>query len=273
MLSMSEKHSYTILENLWYQRQDNWICQFRLLHKVLSKRLRLYVDKVQIVQDLDLHNRLKRMDFAIDMLKRTEDNAEFLNHVMLFYETCFPLCSIVNCHNVYMGIWKFSWICEIQRYSLKVNAWYGLMYNCIIGPFFSLKRHTCHLLRHIGKFHISTTQSFSFMTFFEQDGAPPHWGTIVYSSLNDYFTRWWIGWRGPILWSPRSHDIMPLDFFLWGFVKNTAYGRKVLNIDDLKARITFAIAAVDMLTHTWCEIDYCLDVLCVIKGIHVKVLW
>lgn len=165
MLSMSEKHSYTILENLWYQRQDNWICQFRLLHKVLSKRLRLYVDKVQIVQDLDLHNRLKRMDFAIDMLKRTEDNAEFLNHVMLFYETCFPLCSIVNCHNVYMGIWKFSWICEIQRYSPKVNAWYGLMYNCIIGPFFSLKRHTCHLLRHIGKFHISTTQSFSFMTF------------------------------------------------------------------------------------------------------------
>ena len=51
---------------------------------------------------------------------------------------------------------------------------------------------------------------------------------------------------------------MPLDFFLWGFVKNNVYRRGVLNIDGLIARITTAIASVDagLLAASWHELDY-----------------
>ena len=38
---------------------------------------------------------------------------------------------------------------------------------------------------------------------------------------------------------------MPLGIFLWGFVKDNVYRRRVSNIDDLKARITTAIVSVD----------------------------
>ncbi|KFM63304.1 Transposable element Tcb1 transposase, partial [Stegodyphus mimosarum] len=81
--------------------------------------------------------------------------------------------------------------------------------------------------------------------FLQQDGAPPHWGTIVRSSLNDHFTGRRIGRGGPIPWPPRSPDITPLNFFLWGFVKDNVYRRRVSNMDDLKARMTTAIASVD----------------------------
>ncbi|KFM71055.1 hypothetical protein X975_09066, partial [Stegodyphus mimosarum] len=79
----------------------------------------------------------------------------------------------------------------------------------------------------------------------QQDGAPPHWGTIIHSSLNDHFTGRGTGRGGPIPWPPRSPDTTPLDFFLWGFVKDNIYRRRVSNIDDLKARITTTIASVD----------------------------
>ncbi|GBM03348.1 hypothetical protein AVEN_256893-1 [Araneus ventricosus] len=53
--------------------------------------------------------------------------------------------------------------------------------------------------------------------------------------------RRWIGRGGPIPWSPRSPDITPLDFFLWGYVKNIAYQSPILDTDELKSRITSAI--------------------------------
>ncbi|GBM88873.1 hypothetical protein AVEN_134136-1 [Araneus ventricosus] len=43
--------------------------------------------------------------------------------------------------------------------------------------------------------------------FLQQDGAPPHWDTIVHSSLHAHFTGRWIGLGGPIFWPPRSPDV------------------------------------------------------------------
>ena len=94
--------------------------------------------------------------------------------------------------------------------------------------------------------------------FLQKDGAPPHWSTIVFSSLNDHFPGRWIGQGDPIPWPPTSPDIMPLDFSLWGFVKDNVYRRRIPNIDDLEARIITAIAFVnaDMFATSWHAIDY-----------------
>ena len=51
---------------------------------------------------------------------------------------------------------------------------------------------------------------------FMQDGAPPHFSFFVTDVLNERFPVAWIGRNGPILWPPRSPDLSPLDFFLWG---------------------------------------------------------
>ncbi|PSN47052.1 hypothetical protein C0J52_09366 [Blattella germanica] len=36
-------------------------------------------------------------------------------------------------------------------------------------------------------------------------------------------TRYWIGQRGPIEFRPRSPDLTPMDFYLWGTVKDQVY--------------------------------------------------
>jgi hypothetical protein len=69
-------------------------------------------------------------------------------------------------------------------------------------------------------------------------------------------------------WPPRSPDITPLDFFLWGYAKSSVFRTPVNGLDDLKTRIRNAISAIpaDMLHRTWQEFKYRLDVLRVTKG-------
>jgi hypothetical protein len=74
-------------------------------------------------------------------------------------------------------------------------------------------------------------------------------------------------------WPPRSPDITPLDFFLWGYVKSSVFRTPVNGLDDLKTRIRNAISAIpaDMLHRTWQEFEYRLDVLRATKGAHIEV--
>ncbi|XP_071043842.1 protein GVQW3-like [Parasteatoda tepidariorum] len=106
------------------------------VYKVIKKQLRLHAYKVQIVQGLEPDDRPRRMAFETDMVRRIEDDAEFLKLIMFFNEASFPVSGIVNRHNV--RIWGSEnprEYCEIQRDSPKVNVWCGLMHNKVIGPF------------------------------------------------------------------------------------------------------------------------------------------
>jgi len=70
-------------------------------------------------------------------------------------------------------------------------------------------------------------------------------------------------------WLPRSPDLTPCDFFLWGFVKDTPLPA---NLQDLRNRITAAVALVDrdMLTRVWNEVDCRIDVCRITKGGHIE---
>ena len=62
----------------------------------------------------------------------------------------------------------------------------------------------------------------------QQDGAPPHFHAFVRNWLNNVVPGTWIGRKGPddracFAWPPRSPDLMPCDFYLWGFVKGRVY--------------------------------------------------
>jgi hypothetical protein len=80
---------------------------------------------------------------------------------------------------------------------------------------------------------------------FQQDGAPPHYHRDVRKCLNTRFPGQWIGRAAPIPWLPRSPDFIPLDFFLWGFVKGRVYVPPLpANIAELRIRNTTADAEV-----------------------------
>ena len=87
------------------------------------------------------------------------------------------------------------------------------------------------------------------------------------------FPNRWIGGDGPTPWPPGLPDITPLDFFLWGYVKDKVFSTPVPEIANLKARIADAFAAIteDMLENTWRESDYRLDFPRAKKGAHFEV--
>ena len=43
--------------------------------------------------------------------------------------------------------------------------------------------------------------------------------------------------RGDVNWPPRSCDLTPLDFFLWGFLKGKVYANDPQTIPELKEEI------------------------------------
>ncbi|EFN76508.1 hypothetical protein EAI_01703, partial [Harpegnathos saltator] len=45
-----------------------------------------------------------------------------------------------------------------------------------------------------------------------------------------------IGRREEIEWLSRSLDLSPLNYFLWGYVKNNVYATKPANLADLRER-------------------------------------
>ena len=59
--------------------------------------------------------------------------------------------------------------------------------------------------------------------WFQVDGAPPHKVSKVEQYLRDLFRQQIIGYGGCVEWSPRSPDLNPLHFFLWGYIKQRAY--------------------------------------------------
>jgi len=82
----------------------------------------------------------------------------------------------------------------------------------------------------------------------------------------------WERWSDILATTIAGYHPPPLDFFLWGYVKDKVFSTPVPDITDLKARITDAFATIteDMLENAWREIDYRLDVLRATKGAHVK---
>ena len=78
-----------------------------------------------------------------------------------------------------------------------------------------------------------------------KDGAPPHFGLNVRSFLDTAFPRQWIGRRGAVEWPPRSPDLTPLDFFLWGHLKSVVFTTRPRTLDDLKNRKSNEMAKID----------------------------
>lgn len=59
--------------------------------------------------------------------------------------------------------------------------------------------------------------------WFQQDGCPAHNSREVEIFLRSIFGNRIISNTGPVHWPARSPDITPLDFYLWGYVKNEVY--------------------------------------------------
>ncbi|GFX60885.1 transposable element Tc3 transposase [Trichonephila clavipes] len=73
--------------------------------------------------------------------------------------------------------------------------------------------------------------------WFQQEGTTCHTARATIDLLKDTFGDRLISRFGPVNWPPRSCDLTPLDYFLWGYVKSLVYEDKPQTLDHLEDNI------------------------------------
>ncbi|GFT51247.1 putative DD41D transposase [Trichonephila clavipes] len=80
--------------------------------------------------------------------------------------------------------------------------------------------------------------------WFQQDGATCHTAHATIDLMKDTFGDRLISRFGPVNWPPRSCDLTPLDYFLWGYVKSLVYADKPQTLDHLEDNIRRVLADI-----------------------------
>ncbi|GFX44215.1 uncharacterized protein TNCV_4120111 [Trichonephila clavipes] len=73
--------------------------------------------------------------------------------------------------------------------------------------------------------------------WFQQDGTTCHTARATIDLLKASFGDRLISRFGPVNWPPRSCNLTPLDYFLWGYVKSLVYADKPQTLDHLEVNI------------------------------------
>ncbi|GFT45894.1 DUF4817 domain-containing protein [Trichonephila clavipes] len=71
-----------------------------------------------------------------------------------------------------------------------------------------------------------------------------HTARATIDLLKDTFGDRLISRFRPVNWPPRSCDLTPLDYFLWGYVKSLVYADKPQTLDHLEDNICRVIADI-----------------------------
>ncbi|GFT49188.1 uncharacterized protein TNCV_2860311 [Trichonephila clavipes] len=80
--------------------------------------------------------------------------------------------------------------------------------------------------------------------WFQQDGTTCRTARATFDLLKDTFGDRRIAHLGPVNWPPRSCDLTPQDYFMWGYVKSLVYADKPQTLDHLEDNIRRVIADI-----------------------------
>ncbi|GFY04756.1 uncharacterized protein TNCV_420101 [Trichonephila clavipes] len=134
----------------------------------------------------------------------------------------------------------------------KLTVWYALWAGGIIGPYF-FKNDEGHNVTVNGDRYRAMMTNFFIPElnnhdvqelWFQQDGATCHTACATIDLLKDTLGDRLISRFGPVNWPPRSCDLTPLDYFLWGYVKSLVYADKPQTFDHLEDNIRRVIADI-----------------------------
>ncbi|GFW78674.1 uncharacterized protein TNCV_4260971 [Trichonephila clavipes] len=138
----------------------------------------------------------------------------------------------------------------VAQWSRKTD-WCALWAGGIIGPYF--KNDEGHNVTVNGDRYRAMITNFFIPElnnhdvqelWFQQDGATCHTARATVDLLKDTLGDCLISRFGPGNWPPRSCDLTPLDYFLWGYVKSLVYADKPQTLDHLEDKIRRVIADI-----------------------------
>lgn len=214
------------------------------LIRILHNDLHLHPYKIQMVQELKPQDHAHRLQFANEMLER------FTSFTNIFFsdEAHVHLNGHVNRQNCrYWSDTNPKLKHQKPLHSPKVTVWAALSARGIIGPYFFEDRRrnavTVNTERYIAMLQnffspaLQDFDGFNQQSWFQQDGATCHTSNDSLSAVREIFGQKVISKRGAINWPPRSPDLSPLDFFLWGYLKSKVFNSNPVSLEELKENI------------------------------------
>lgn len=249
------------------------------LWRVLRKRLLLKPYHLQLLQHLSDGDKTRRLDFCLQLQEKMSLDEGFLDKIIFTDEATFHISGKVNRHNVRIwGTENPKAYVEHVRDSPKVNVFCAISREAVYGPFFFTETTVTGMI-YLDMLQLWLMPQLLNNDFiFQQDGCPAHYHNEVRQYLNTELPRRWIGRASEedqhiMLWPPRSPDLTPCDFFLWGYVKEKVFVPPMPHdIAELKDRIVNAINSIkrDMLERVWQELDFRVDVCRITRGAHIE---
>lgn len=216
------------------------------VYRILKKDLKFKSTIPVLCQFLNEDDFDRRLQFAEWYAEMADNDPDFPGKILWSDEACFKVNGHVNRHNsIYWSANNPHRLMPVAQQGPGVMVWCGILDNTIIGPYF-FDKGTVN-----GEQYLRMLETYLWPAvcgrqdiFFQQDGAQPHYALTVRAFLDEKFGDRWIGRRGPVDWPPRSPDLTPPDFWLWGFLKEQVYSRRPQNVTHLRALITEAINAI-----------------------------
>lgn len=223
------------------------------LWRILRKDLGLHPYKIKLTQELKPLDHLKRRTFSDWALEKLRHDPDFHRKIIFSDEAHFWLNGFVNKQN--MRYWSGNnphVLHETQLHPQKITVWCGFHAGGVIGPFFFVDANNHHVTVNGERYRAMITGFFRPQLqgmnlgdmWFQQDGATSHTAHVTIDLLKQTFGERLISRNGPVDWPPRSCDLTPLDFFLWGYVKSLVYANKPTTLQELRDNIEREIAAV-----------------------------
>ncbi|ERL87439.1 hypothetical protein D910_04831 [Dendroctonus ponderosae] len=169
-----------------------------------------YHYKIQLCQELDGNDFENRTEFCMWVLDKVAENENFFENVLFSDECTFHNNGLVNRHNFDYYSDTNSRAYRVMKNENRTSKWFD------VSP-----------VSNKPSLNIVRKKKFLSMEL------------RLISTANR-----WLGRNGFQNWPPRSPDLTPLDFFLWGYIKGIVYHTLLTTSHDMKTRIRDAFKTV-----------------------------
>ena len=160
---------------------------------------------------------------------------------------------------------------EQPLYDQKVLVWCAMSSERIYGPHFfegTVNQYNyLNMLIHF--FWKRVVRENHKIYYFQQDGASSHNANRVQKYLKSKFKDRFIDKKR---WAPRSPDLNPCDFYLWGYLKSRVYNPLPKTLNELKSNIETQIKNItkDELKRVFLNFEKRCDLVIEAKGGHIE---
>lgn len=223
--------------------------------RILTKDLGLHAYKIALTQRLEPQDHESRRNFVEWVTEQESADGGFLQKVIFSDEAHFHLDGYVNGQNC--RIWGSEnprELVEVSMHPQRCTVWCALWAGGIIGPYF-FENDAGRAVSVNGERYREMLEYFFWSEiegmdisdmYFQQDGARPHTAAETLAVIENRFPNRIISQGTEVEWPPRSCDLTPLDYFLWGYVKDKVYANNPKTIPELKNEIIRVIRGIEV---------------------------